>query len=676
MNKIAIILILLNVFILSCAKKTEETTSATNYFYDPKIPFGTIKTDSKDIVDISNLQADVSVLDKVTLSWKIPPVYTTMNYKIYLYKVREPSDTFSLPSPAQASSGADFYLKTTLIDDHFVDQNTIDSQGFSTNDIEQGVKYSYWVYVNIDDKFWSAGKRIDIITKTPTTSFKLPEASKFWDNKKWTLGYDPSVSGSTTLNYLQSMNPGQSIPSLPKGGMALAYAGNVAYFADTDNNRILIYKRDGALSCNDLTDPESQQACLMNYSGAPLTAANVLGQATASSTYPCGDPLNQLGMNECLTRPTKVEVIGDKLFVSDSGNNRIVVFDTLPLYGCDVNAIAGYVYKRECTPNWVIGKAGLFDTNTYNLTTNGSSALNYPTDIAAKGDDLYIADTMNNRIVRINNYANKDIFSCTNSTWGTSQCEFSSVFGQKNFTSNESLWSLYSNDNSFIKNTALKNLINDTYSNLSKRYFRYPSRIVFNKNEQLMVLSNESFEIPNDLGGYSMLRSRILVFDKNYYINDGTSNCSSATFDSGGCDSVNIIGQEDPNKIFPVSANTSTAYNQLNAGMYSLIDFDIRTVPNETDSNLSTELMLGVEGTNNSIYVWNDWSNPIGFGYPSNSKILDPDGALNTTTNTLKPNLQNLCSIRFENFQSNIYVQDCSIGRRVYEIQAYELPTN
>jgi hypothetical protein len=672
-----LILIVFLILAVSCSKTAPTDPVASKYYYDPKIPYGVLKTDNtKDIVNVSNLKADVSTLDQVKLTWTIPPIYLTMNYEIYIYKTRDPVAGFQMPDPSKEASGADFYLRTKLVDVNFIDQNTIDSNGAMSNDIEQGTKYSYWVFVNIDKKYWSTGSRLDVLTKTPTTNFKLPEPSQFWDHKKWTLGYDPSVQGANLLNYLQSMDPGQSTPEESKGGIALAYAGNLAYFADTKNNRVLIYKRDGALSCNDLTDPSTQQACLMNYGGAPLTAANVLGQANTTSTYPCGDPLNTLGMNECLTHPTKVTVIGNKLFVSDSGNNRIVVFDTLPMYGCDINSIPGYVFKRECTPDWVIGKAGLLDTNTYSLGIDGKGSLNYPTDVQEYGSDLYIADTNNNRIVRINNYSNKDAFSCTATSWGSPACQFSNVFGQKDFTSNKTLMTIYQNDNTFIKNTPLQNLINDTYLNFPKRYFRNPTRIVFNSKNQMMVLSNEGFEIPNQIGGFSMLRSRISVFDNLYFVNDPTSVCSPATFDAGGCDSTIIIGQEDPNKLYPVASNVANVYDQLNSGFYSLLDFDIRSVVDAVDPTIVTEMMLAVNGTNNQIYEWRNWDVSTGLGYPASDRILNPEGALNTITNTLKPNLKNLCSIRFETIQNLVYVQDCGLGRRVYEIQAYDLPTN
>lgn len=694
-------IIFIAIFGAGCSKEADKEVTVTNYFYDPQVPFGTINTTSKSIVDVSNLKADVSVLEKVKLTWTIPPLYSTMDYKIVIFKRRNPPDNFVLPDPSEEDSAAPFYQYKELTANELLDQNETDVEGNTTVNIFQDEIYSYWVYVKVDDKFWSKGKQLIVKTKAPSTRFEIPAASTFWDKKKWTMGYDPVVLNGNTLTFLQSMNPGQYSTSMPTGGMAFAYSGALMYVADTLSNRVLIYTRDGALACESLTDVDEKQGCLINNAGSPFTSFNILGQANTTTTYPCGDPLNTLPYSECLTRPTKLTIVGTKLYIADSGNNRIVVHNILPLNGCDINATVGYVLKRECTPSSVIGKAGLSDANLfYDIATFGNSALNYPTDMAVKDGALYIADTGNNRIVRIDNFTNNQLFNCTSSSWQTNACQFSGVLGQKNLFSKDSLYSIYCesfNDptngplkraaclannqdallgtdaNEFVINDPLRNKIEVAFENFPKRYMRYPSRLIFNKDNSLMVLSNEDLVIKNQIGGYSSLRSRISVFPESVY-SPSIGTCTSSTFDSGGCDSSIIIGQEDANQFPIVSSLTPDSYNGLSAGFFSLSDFDLREVPAEIEDDPSTEAMIATNSSNNQIYIWRNWATPSGLGYPASEKANDPAGAVNEATSQLRPDLSNLCGIKFENTIDNIYVQDCHIGRRVYEIQAYVIP--
>lgn len=662
---------------IGCTKKADTTATTTQYFYDPKIPFGQIQTNNVTVSDVQNLTADASVLDQITLNWKTPPVYTTMNYKIVIYRRESPPDTFTLPDPSQEASGADFYKYAEIQANTYLDKSSTDSSGVTTSTVAEGTTYKYWVYIKLEDKYWSPGVALTVVSKNPSSVFKLPTVSTFWQKKKWTLGYDATLVAQTS-SYLNSVNTFQmGVPSAisPTGGTAFAHNGNLMYVADTNNNRILIYKRAGDSECSSLTGTDLE-ACLLNYAGAPLTAYNVLGQSNVNNTFPCGDILNPLGANECLTHPTKVQVIGDKLFVSDSGNNRIVIFNTLPINGCDVNVFVGTVLQRQCTPSSVIGKKSLFDTSTYDLATTGDGSLNFPTGVAAdsKGS-LYIADTNNNRVVRIDNYSNASLFNCTNDTWQTPACKFSFVYGQENFYTKKSLLSIYNSDTSMFVATPLLNQFSPAYLNFAKRYFRYPTTITFNKDNDLMILANEEFNIPNLIGGYSSIRSRILVFPNSVYDKD-VGTCKTSTFFNNGCDAGYIIGQDDPNKL-PTLLNTNlSTYDSLYSGLSGITDFDVRSYLSSETATVESEAMIATNYNTNSIYAWTDWKNATGTGYPSSYKIQDPAGAIDPNTTIAAPDLQSICSAKFEVNQNNIYIGDCyNAGGHVFEIQAYDIPT-
>jgi sugar lactone lactonase YvrE len=141
--------------------------------------------------------------------------------------------------------------------------------------------------------------------------------------------------------------------------VAYASATNRLYVADTGNNRVLVY--DMAVITN----------------GEP--AINVLGQADDVSKVAA---TTQAG----LSAPMGVEYssTGTRLFVSDTSNNRVMVYDVAAITDGE-NAVN------------VVGQPD-FVSNVWNITQNGSG---YP---AGLGFDLprqklYVAEPANNRVM-------------------------------------------------------------------------------------------------------------------------------------------------------------------------------------------------------------------------------------------------------------------------------------
>lgn len=690
---------------VGCKKEEDKETADKQYYYDPKIPFGNIDLNTAKIKNVENLTADASVLNKIKLKWRIPALYTTLPHKVMIYKRREAPAGFDIICPKPAASqtslcpadeanGAQIFLYKELQASELLDQNELDENGDEINNVDLDMNYSYWVFLKVNDKDWSNGVRINVRSKSKGSSFELPPPAKFWEFKRWSLGYDPISNG--TVNFLQSMQPGKALPGDIKGGISLAYSGNVLYFADTDNNRVVIYARSGALSCEQFTDEFEKSACLLQYIGSPMVATNIIGQSAPDSTYPCGGPYekilaaggnddgicdagetcenNPLPQNECLTKPRKVSVVGPRLFISDSGNNRIVVHNNLPTNGCITDNGSGQVTPRDCTPDWVIGKAGLLDTNTYNLGTSGNAILKDPTDVVANDGKLYIADTGHNRIVKIDNYFNRDMFNCTPDTWTTPLCDFDAVLGQADFYTDFSFGSMVASNPAIIVQSGLKDTIDPQYENILKRYFKKPNRIVFNQDGKLLIGANEEFANPNSIGGKSSVHSRILIFNENP-IADITSTCNPATFETGECDADDVIGQAQFNKLATVSDGSPASYNQLQEGLFSLDDFDLISVPSDIEDEPNKEILIGVSSVTNEVYFWDNWKNKTVDGYPKTSKAIDPQAAPHPTTGQLMPDLKNICAVRGSVESTNIYITDCE-GNRVHEIQAADYVVN
>lgn len=133
-----------------------------------------------------------------------------------------------------------------------------------------------------------------------------------------------------------------------------AVGGGKLAVADSGNNRVLIW----------------------NSLPTSATSANVvLGQADFSSDDP--------GLSDSqFNNPTSVAIANGKLVVVDQGNNRVLVWNTIPT-------------ANNTPADVVIGQAS-FVTNA---SDDEDTGLNKPTDVWTDGFRLLIADTSNNRVL-------------------------------------------------------------------------------------------------------------------------------------------------------------------------------------------------------------------------------------------------------------------------------------
>lgn len=702
-----------------------ETTDSTKY-YDPRLPFGTIVTPTGLGAKLLNVTADVSQLNRIILNWTVPPLYSTMNYKVMIYKKRGNDTTFVMPNPAEEASGAELYLRSEVVGSSFTDQDYRDAQNELVVQVEAGATYSYWLFVNVEDK-WSEGIKIVATARTATDTFVFPNSAKFWEYLRWSLGNPPTkdtLTNSNSVITLVSMNSdsnGQkSFPFFPEigkpvGGVGLGFSGNIMYYADTANNRVVIYTRGLAYSCDQWisTDPELYLACTYQYASAPLTAVNILGQDSHYSRRTCNDYNNTCSSKttqttceaassicswkttssggscsayqKCLSNPTKVTVADNKLFISDSGNNRVVVYDTLPTKGCDREILPGSPQPIDCNPSFVVGKQGLDDLNNYPIS---NSSLDFPTGIAVANNNLYIADTNNNRVVMIKDYNDRGQFDCTDpSNWNQALCSFTSVLGQKDF---ESKWTFKegSNDGSNTTRDGLAGydgltcpsptslnctspfttgILNDTINNLNfSRQFRKPVEVKISNDGKLLVSANEEFSVQSALGT-SQIRGRILIWDTNPMLL-GANHCNTsltlAELDSNpNCMASKIIGQDLPNKLIVLNSNAK--YRDSAFGLDSVDSFDLKG-----------NLMMSSDFINNYIYQWDNYTLTPLAGTPSTAKIVNPAGRLDNSTGASRylPNLQGISEIRVSPNNNLIFVSD-PYSSKVHEIRAYEYET-
>jgi sugar lactone lactonase YvrE len=154
-----------------------------------------------------------------------------------------------------------------------------------------------------------------------------------------------------------------------------------------------------------------------SQAAAPYQASDVLGQSDFTSDYINGvAPPPHTALAGGYTQSTVIDPVNHRLFVADSGNNRVLVFD-LNTDDTLQDLMADHVLGQP-DPN---GNAN--DTNAkgfYFNCGNGGGALAYD----AVNNQLFVADTCNNRVL---------IFDLSGGI--TNNMDASYVLGQADFTS-------------------------------------------------------------------------------------------------------------------------------------------------------------------------------------------------------------------------------------------------
>jgi hypothetical protein len=138
----------------------------------------------------------------------------------------------------------------------------------------------------------------------------------------------------------------------------LAYDGQRFYVADAGNNRVLIYN----------TLPTTTLA----------PADVVVGQPDFTSSQP-GSSSSQFN------NPQSIYVDGQRLFVADSTNQRVLVWKTIPT-------------KNGVAADFVLGQPNFESTGS----GIGPDRFNGPSAIYGDGNNLYVGDFTNNRVVVFN----------------------------------------------------------------------------------------------------------------------------------------------------------------------------------------------------------------------------------------------------------------------------------
>lgn len=647
-----ILFLILAAFLLTGCN-TEEDKPVLERIFDPKVPGGSSLKNPK-IQEVIGLTAEVE-FNKVTLSWMNPSIYIGQDFKVHVYRVLGDGTLFTLPDPDDGGSSAFLYYPrldfVPFKDKMYVDENTSSLYNLIVNE-----KYTYYVLIE-KDGFFSDGKTVTITIPERGSQVQVPPPTEFWKNYASRTGNRPDPD--TGAIFLDTLNPG--IPSTQKnnGNMVYAKSGTLLFISDTDNNRVLVYANNlGRLCYDNFAEGSIEfQICIAINGMAPLSSYAVLGQEDFSSNFSCQDPLNPMAPSDCLTSPTGLAVMNNMLFISDSGNNRVKIYDLLPIYGCfNFKNMLGETTPLQCAPSRVIGKRGINDLNNYTLATDGDATLSCPNGLEVFNNNLYITDTCNNRVVIAKNAANPTLFECNAINWRTSKCVFGGQIGQESLFTNRYFEDEWDQGN-FTYDYALDTLDGDT--TFLRRHMRNPTNIKIRDN-RMFIASNEDFSKVSVFGDLTLF-GRILRFD-NLILEGAFPACTDSTFITGGCDANWVFGQRGFHRI-PVTPFS---------GNYMDANYTLKSVGG---IEIFGEMMFVTDSETNIVSTWNNLLDNSVQGSPANLRIQNPLGVWDADNARAQPNLKGLSSIVFNQTLGGLVIFD-SGSHYFYLIKIYSPITN
>jgi uncharacterized protein (TIGR03437 family) len=164
--------------------------------------------------------------------------------------------------------------------------------------------------------------------------------------------------------------------------------GTRLFVADLGNNRVLIWN----------TAFVNGQLNLTNDQGADV----VVGQPNLTTAVPnwssalCGAADNTKPCAATLNFPRFALSDGRRLFIADGGNDRVLIFNTIPTQnGASADIVLGqvdFVTDQDTSASISITSTVVDNTSAVNVTPN-------PTSLAFDGTSLYVTDPYNRRVL-------------------------------------------------------------------------------------------------------------------------------------------------------------------------------------------------------------------------------------------------------------------------------------
>ncbi len=159
--------------------------------------------------------------------------------------------------------------------------------------------------------------------------------------------------------------------------------GSYLVVADTGNNRVLIW--------NPVPTSNVAPTVVVGQPDINHNDANYVPAGTAGGNLPAANNLNN---------PTSAIIANGKLIVVDKGNNRVLIWKTVPAAGSSLPASDFVLGQSSPTTNTPSGDVFNNATQAYTI------GMRQPTDAWSEGVQLLITDTNNQRVLVYNNIPN------------------------------------------------------------------------------------------------------------------------------------------------------------------------------------------------------------------------------------------------------------------------------
>lgn len=224
----------------------------------------------------------------------------------------------------------------------------------------------------------------DVVVGQPTfTSFVQPDLTQATAATAANNMQTPiSVTTDGTRMYVADLGQSRvlifnSIPTT-NGVSADVVVGQPDMVSSADNNsfRVTNPTPDSA------NNPTQEQGVLCQSNAAFAASQNQTGTSVVDSA---GNTIYPTRCAATLSFPRFALSDGTRLFIADGGNDRVLVYNTIPT----TNGVAA---------DAILGEPNEFSDNT-GQNPNGSDAFQTPNALAWDGVNLYVTDTYNNRVV-------------------------------------------------------------------------------------------------------------------------------------------------------------------------------------------------------------------------------------------------------------------------------------
>lgn len=185
-----------------------------------------------------------------------------------------------------------------------------------------------------------------------------------WNKLPTAPGQPPDfVLGQTSFS-VSKLNSGQAVHAKGlKNPNGVFTDGKSLYVADTHNHRVLVYN---SIPSSGVARPD-----------LVLGQTSFVGYKENQGGAPTGSTLRY---------PWGIYKEGKRLYIADSGNNRVLVF-TEP------------VTQNGQVANLVLGQSDFSGHRADRGGSAGAETLDYPTDVLRKGRYVFVADSQNNRVL-------------------------------------------------------------------------------------------------------------------------------------------------------------------------------------------------------------------------------------------------------------------------------------